>query len=487
MTSAALFLAVWLTPVLWLEIPALILDRGPEGLWIGLALMLAALIALGARPPEAGPGERESLFRVVVLLLAVAVLCWANMVLAGDVAAWLGAPRWQGILVAAVGGWLLTAWRGSARIAPALLLVALLAVTGPLVVLAWTTGVGPLEAWARVAGHEHFRFPPGSQWVTGGRDLTIAQGHPRIVFDEEHRLTAPAGGRLTARIRDGHRVTDREWALAPGQAVTLRPGDQLLRSTALRVRFEAGKRVPGAPPSGIAWAAGGTSDWPRAVGLLLTLLPAALALLRAGMPVHASRAAVAMAAGGLLIALLWGQGWAVYSALDAPDVFLGGVTPSRLLAVAGPGDSPADSPLQLSLLAGGLASFLASSIALRERLGALDRTGSGEIGHDVGLWAGVFAIAALASLWPVDAWSLVLVTLGAAGSSLGPATLGSAPVSVATAAGLIGLVVFASLGVLAPWHAGADGVLGAVLAYPAMAAVPAGALALWVGRLLVPR
>ena len=43
MTSAALYLAAWLTPVLWLAIPALILARGPEGLWIGLALTLAGL------------------------------------------------------------------------------------------------------------------------------------------------------------------------------------------------------------------------------------------------------------------------------------------------------------------------------------------------------------------------------------------------------------------------------------------------------------
>ena len=323
--------------------------------------------------------------------------------------------------------------------------------------------------------------------MTGGRDLTVAHGRPRIIFDEEHRLTAPAGGRLVTRIRDGDRVTDREWTLGPGQSVTLRPSDQLLRSAALRLRFEAGKRVPGAPPSGVAWAAGGKPDWPRTLGLLLTLLPGALALLRAGVPERASRPAVVVAAGGLLVALLWAQGWAVYSALEAPDVFLGGVTPARLLAVTGLDESPAGSRLQLSLLAGGLASFLASSIALRARLGALDRTGSGEIGHDVGLWAGVFAIAALASLWPVDIWFLILVALGAAGSSLGPATFCSAPASVATAAGLIGLVAFASLGVLAPWRSGADGLLGAILTYPAMAAVPVGALALWAGRLLAPR
>src|SRR5574341_824335 len=128
MTSAVRLLAVWLTPVVWLETPALILDRGPEGLWIALALILAPLIALGARSSEPAPDEREPWFPVVILLLTVAVLLWANMILAGDVAAWLGAPRWHGIAIAAAGGIVLTGWRGGGRIAPVLLLAALLAV-----------------------------------------------------------------------------------------------------------------------------------------------------------------------------------------------------------------------------------------------------------------------------------------------------------------------------------------------------------------------
>ncbi len=96
MTSAVRLLAVWLTPVLWLQIPTLIVERGPEGLWIGLTLVLAPLITLGAGPPERASGEPESVFAVVILLLTVGVLFWANLILAGDVAVWLGAPRWHG-------------------------------------------------------------------------------------------------------------------------------------------------------------------------------------------------------------------------------------------------------------------------------------------------------------------------------------------------------------------------------------------------------
>ena len=45
--------------------------------------------------------------------------------------------------------------------------------------------------------------------------------------------------------------------LAPGQSVTLRAGDELVPGAALRLRFEADKRVPGAPASGTAARAAG--------------------------------------------------------------------------------------------------------------------------------------------------------------------------------------------------------------------------------------
>ena len=68
MTDAVRLLALWLTPALWLAMPALILARGSEGLWVGLALTVAPLIALiapggagrrsarrGALPPRGAP------------------------------------------------------------------------------------------------------------------------------------------------------------------------------------------------------------------------------------------------------------------------------------------------------------------------------------------------------------------------------------------------------------------------------------------------
>lgn len=490
MTSAVGLLGVWLTPAVWLGMSALILDGGPDGLWVGLALVCAPLVALGmgSRPPaplaEPARPDREPLFNVVILLVTVGVLLWANIILAGDVAAWLGAPRWQGIALTAAAGWLLTAWRGCRRILTPLLLLALIGVSVPLVQAARAVGAGPLGAWERVASAPAFRFPAASRWVTAGRDLRMARGRATITFDEEHRITAPKGGTLRARTVDGNRIADIEWALTPGQSVTLRPGDQVERTSVLRIRFEAGKRVPGAPQTGIAWAAGRAGDWARRAALLFTILAGALALLRSGMAGPISRGVAAVVGGGLVVGFLLAQAWAVYSVLGAPDLFLGGVTPERLvelpgLAFAG---SPWRRPLQAALLGAGLAGYLASSVALRERLGALDRTGGGEIGYDLGLWAGVFGVVAAASLWPVDPWRLTVLALGGAAAALSPAVLWPPPSerpAAATVAGLVGLAVFAALAVAAGLRAGSGEIL---LAYPAAVAVPAGAAVLWVAR-----
>src|SRR5262245_46955064 len=98
MMEAARLLALWLTPALWLAMPALILARGSEGLWIALALTVVPLIALaaptaGARVPRGGTAAR---FYRAVLLAVAGVSIWANVGLAGDVAQWQGAPRWHG-------------------------------------------------------------------------------------------------------------------------------------------------------------------------------------------------------------------------------------------------------------------------------------------------------------------------------------------------------------------------------------------------------
>src|SRR6266850_966191 len=326
MTSVARILAVWLTPVVALAVPAALAARGPEGLWLGLVVTLAPLIALGAggvRPAAAeGVSAAGTLFPVVTLLVTVGVLLWANIALAGV---------------------------------------------------------------------------------------------------------------LRARTLDGARLADIEWMLAPGQTVTLRAGDEILRGSTLRLRFEADKRVPGSPASGMLWADARPRRWLERVGLAVTLLAGAAALLRAGLTVRLPRDGLGFAAGGLL-------------------------------------------------LAAGLAAFLASSLALRERLGALDSTGGGEIGHDPGLWAGLFGGAALASLWPVDPWALSLLALGGAGGALGPAALWPPRhARTAATAGVIGLIVFVGLAAVQLRGAG-GGPLGAAIAYPALVAAPVGACVLWLAR-----
>lgn len=489
MTSVSRILAVWLTPAAMLAVPAALAARGPDGLWLGLVVALAPLIALGAgapRPtalPGESPGAGDVLFPVVTLLLAVGVLLWANIALAGDVAVWLGARRWQGIAVAAGAGWLLTAWRPLRRITPLLLALAFAAALLALLQVAWALGIGPLAAWERVAGQAAFRFPPSSPWVVSGRELAAVRGDAPLVFDEVHRLTAPSGGVLRARTRDGTRLADIEWTLAPGQTVTLRAGDEITRGSTLRLRFEADRRVPGAPPSGMAWAEGRPRRWLERLGLAVTLLVGAGALLRAGLRPRLGPDRIGFAAGGLLLAFGWAQGWAIYGMLQAPDLFLGGVTLERLIELPAPAlfAEPWRWSLQGVLLAAGLAAFLASSLALRERLGALDSTGGGEIGHDPGLWAGLFGGAALASFWPIDPWAVSLVALGAAGSALGPAALWPPRrTRTATTAGVVGLLAFAALAAM-QLRGGSGGLLGVAVAYPALLAAPAGALVLWLG------
>ena len=493
MGAAALILAAWLMPVAWLEVSARLVDRGAEGLWLGLALTLAPLLALnlGSRAAASPPREREPLFPVLALLLVVSMLLWAQIALAAEVAAWAGGRRWIGIAITAGAGWLLAGSRQTRRAVPALLVVAIVSATLPLVELARLARVGPLGAWERVASQSTFAFPPSSPWVTGGHDLKMSRGRAVLAFDEEHRVTTPAGGTLRVRAVDGSRISDIDWELAPGQWVTLRPGDQLQPPFATPMRFEAGRSVPGAPSSGITWAAGQTPTWAAAMGLLVTILLGAVALLRSGPNVHISRRAVTLVGGGLVGAFLWAQGWATYSVLSAPDLWLGGVSAERLLDVQGFAlrSSPWRRPLELLLLAGGAAAFLASSVALRERIGGLDRRGGGQIGRDLGLWGAVFGVAAVASLWPADPWALTLLALGAAASSLAPGLLWPDPKSAgpATAAGLVGLVVFGALAGLAQFRGPAPGPLGALLTYPALAAVPAGAVALWLGRRLLAR
>jgi hypothetical protein len=511
--SGARTLAVWLTPAAWLALPALVLEGGPDGVWAGLLLLVAPLLALAVAGGDARAAQpaRDALFPVVVFLLVAGLLLWASLVLAGDVAAWLGAPRWQGIGIAAGGAWLLVIWRKAGRLVPWLLLAGMLGLAVPLLVIARGAAVGPLGAWERVASQPAFRFPASSPWVSAGRELRAGRGPGVLVFEEEHRITTAGPAQIHVRARDGARVSESDWELQPGQSVTLRAGDELTWPPGARLRFEAGKAVPGAPSSGIAWADGRRGDSSRRWGLLLTLTGGALALIGYGATTRVTRRQMAAVGAGLLAVFVWGIGWAVYCALGAPDIFLGGVALERLVRppslswAAGVGAAGAGSwaagagswaagvgaagggRFVLALVpAAGLASFFASSVALRERIGGLDVTGGGEIGHDLGLWSAIIGAAAVASLWPSEPWVLVLTALGLAASTLAPAVLLPPPAARArwgTWAGFVGLAVFGALALLGQWTGGGSpGWVGLPLAYPAVVAAPAAALVLRLAR-----
>jgi hypothetical protein len=492
--SGARTLAAWLIPAVWLALPALVLEGGPDGLWVGLLLLVAPLLALSLADGDARVAQpaRDALFPVVVFLLVAGILLWANLTLAGDGAAWLGAARWQGIAIAAGGAWLLVLWRRSGRLVPWFLLAALLALAVPLFIVAREAALGPLRAWERVASQTAFRFPASSPWVGAGCEPRVGRGPGVLVFDEEHRVTAAAPIQIRVRARDGARVTESDWELQPGQSVTLRPGDELAWPPGARLCFEAGKAVPGAPSSGIAWAAGLRGDSSRRWGLLLTLTGGALALLGFGAAGKVRRGEMAAVGTGLLAVFAWGIGWAVYVALGSPDLFLGGVAVERLvkplsLTMAAGTFAPDGRRLVLLLMPlAGLASHFASSVALRERIGSLDVTGGGEIGHDLGLWSGIIGAAALASFWPTEPWALVLLALGLAASTLAPAVLlppSSARTRWGTWAGFVGLMVFSALALAGQWTGGGPpGWAGLPLAFPAVAAAPAAALVLLIAR-----
>src|SRR5258705_9391292 len=144
------------------------------------------------------------------------------------------------------------------------------------------------------------------------------------------------------------------------------------------------------------WADARARGLVERVGQAVTLLAGAAALLRAGLAARPARDRLGVAAGGLLLAFAWAQGWAVYALIQAPDLFLGGVTLERLFELPAHAlfAEPWRRTLQTLLLAAGLAPFLASSPALREPLRAPHSPRGGGIGPHPGPLARPFSGAA---------------------------------------------------------------------------------------------
>ena len=416
-------------------------------------------------------------------MAAVALLFWANLALAGDVAHWLGRPRWHGVAVAAGGGLLLAVVPGGGadrRRVSRLLALGALAVSA--IALVQASEAGPLEAWDRVASRAAFRFSASSPWVTTGRPLDrVAPNGAGLVFDEEHRVTAVSAGALRVRSQDGARTSHREWEMGPGQSVTLRPGDRLEAASGVRVRFEAGRRVPGAPVSGAAWARAGPPDLVPRLGLGLTLLGGAVALLRPRR--RPPRSAALLSGAALLAVLLWAEAWALYGALTVPELLLAANGLARVLDLPGLalGEGPGEPYLALLRHRARWRAFSPRRWASGPPSPG-SATSPRQVVRDAGLWAAVFAVSGALALWPADPWALTLLALGLAASVVAPILLVPARPGSARGplgAGLIGLALFIAL-TLFGRLGDAPPDIGPLLAYPALIALPA---AVVLGRL----
>jgi hypothetical protein len=356
---------------------------------------------------------------------------------------------------------LLPAPRGFGAVASAVAAIALLV---PLAAVALSMGTAPWTAWSHGSLRASVTFPEGSGWVVDGERFPRAA---RLTFTEGQRVSALTAGVYRVVERDATPPTVREWRLAAGETLTLRPGDELSVEAGARLRFDAGRRVPGAPASGVAWAdapARGPAMLPGALGALVTLIGGALALVpatrRRGLPAAAGpfvlRATVAAAVG-----------WGVYAGAAAPDLALGGSSlapllrlPPRALGAAAGG------PIAMLALGAVVVLLVAGAAALRGRLAAT-------AGPQPVLWAAAVGSAAAAAAWSPDPWRLLVLGLGLAAAVWTPSLLADGP-TAALVGSSVGAVVFVGLAGLPVVAPDAAAWLDTLVRYPALVAMPLG-------------
>lgn len=448
--------AAWTGPVLVGVLAARVCAGDAQAPLLLAVAVVAPLLAL--LQPPAPPSAAHVATATAAGVAATFVLC-ANVLVLAEVASSLGGRRWQGSVVAGGLALLVTLSRTVGRWHGVLLAAGAAALLVPAALVGVTSGGAPWTAWREAAQRPALAFGARSTWVTDGGSFTR---RTTLAFSEGHRVVAVTAGTLRVLEREPTGDVLRDWPLAAGDALTLRPGDRLTVEPGSRLRFEAGKRVPGAAASGPAWADGQTrrrpSDW---LGPLATLVLGALALV----PTAGRGARFAPA---VVVALALGSAcWGLYAVARAPDVALAGslAEPWLLLPLAVAG--PRGVPLAALVAAGLLALFLATAGALRERVSV---SGAGP-----SAWLAMVAVAAGASLWPLDPWIVLAGGLGVAAAAIGaPRLAGAAGVRIGgqpmEAVGAIaGGLAFAAFAVLGP-HLPA--VLSPAAEWPALLAAP---------------
>lgn len=452
--------AVWLQPVLLAALALRVAAGAADAPWLALGVLVAPLVALLAparRSSGLGPVATSALAVAVTFVLA------ADLVVAADAALLLGVTPWLGVVGAGALALLVPLLPGARRVSPLALAAAAVVLSLPLVSIALTTRTPPWAAWSQGGLRPALTFPETSEWVVDGERFARAA---RITFAEGQRVTAMSAGVFHVVEHDAAQPTVREWRLAAGETLTLRPGDELSVEAGARLRFEAGRRVPGAPASGIAWAdspARTAAMLPAALGALATLVGGALAL------VPAVRRGPAAAPGPLvlLVATVAAVGWGVYAAAAAPDLALGGslLAPVLRLPLRALGPRTGAPLAVLAVIALG-ALLLTAVVALRGRLAAA-------VGPAPALWAAAVGVAALLTALRPDPWRLLVLGLGLAASGCTPALLTSER-TAGLVGSAVGALVFAGLAALPSVAPGAGAWLEPLTRYPALVAMPLG-------------
>jgi hypothetical protein len=473
-------IAAWTGPMLVVAVVARVTAGGAEAPLFVLAVLAAPLLALLAGPaPE---GTRSSV-TFVVGAVTIACVLTAGFRAVTDVGHALGLEVGAVLGSAVVLVVATTVSPGHRRVGVVAFALGVAALATALAIVGIAAAASPWTVWSRLASRGPFELSPRSPWTGEGAHFPEAI---TLSFTEPHRIAAVAPATLRVTEHDRAAVGVRDWRLRAGESLSVRPGDSVSIPAGARLRFEAGKRVPGLPPSGVAWADSAGAPRPRLLvwwlWLTVTLGGGALLIVRlAGPP---SRAAAVLGPLGLLAVTLAATCWGLYALDAAPELAIG-AAPASTLARLAPilVDEPWRSRLVAAVALALLALFLGSAASLRQRLADLAGAGGrlagalrgGVLGATV--WVGLVVAAAAASTAVADGWTVLLHGAGlAAATVLGPfLATGDRPGSerARVSGALVGAAVLVVATAIARWPAASAGGLHAAAQYPALLAVPA--------------
>lgn len=472
--------AAWTSPALVVAVVARVTAGGVEAPLFVLAVLAAPLLALLAEP---GPRAAPSGFEFAIGLVTVACVLGAGFRAISDLGHVLGLETGAVLGSAVALVLVITVWSHPHRVAAVAVVLGAAGLVIAVGILGVAVGASPWAVWHRVASRSAFELGPRSAWTQGGAPFLEPI---TLRFTEPHQITAATAGVFRVTEHDRPAEVVREWRLASGESLMLRLGDTLSIPAGARVRFEPGKRVPGSPASGVAWA--DRPGTPRArlpawwLGLTVTLAGGALMLVR---PAGSLSPTAALLSPVTVLGVTLGAAcWGVYAVDVAPEVSIGAPAAASLIhLVPVVADEPWRSRMLAAIVLALVALLLASAAALRQCLVDVGARGGGWVAatarrrvFGAATWSVVVVAAAAGSALAATGWSLLLWGAGlAAATLLGPlvATGGRPGFERARAKGVLaGGLLFVVLAASAHWLAPLHGVLDVVGQYPALVAVP---------------